>query len=358
MPQGFDTDAVACLSQSTWEVDAGVSLKNGEGWLLPRLPPASVNAIHVENLDTEARRVLPSFVLHLLLKHKQLVLAGGAALAVLCPGMMHSDYDLFVVGATNVEADAILSDILSHRHIRSLRTGNAVTMFLEETESSRYIQVVLRLYDSISSLLKGFDISPCKVAITSSRSNGCLDVYATQSCVQSIQTMSFWVNADAWSAASTSRYFKYIAKGFDVFVPGLRRSALAFVSNSRATNGGLISLFQVERGIMDQIYTQKSPHQRPDYDTIRYWVNRNNFWGQRYQSGYSERATWGWSMYYMLRALFRNGLVWFGLAPSRYEKNPIVCLWHQNPFAPRNPCIGMAYDLKEYAKLTSSLAFI
>jgi hypothetical protein len=209
-------------------------------------------------------------VLGLLRKHApKLVLAGGfvvgAVAVAVDPG---SDVDLYCVGCTEDEADAILHDASATLvHFRKLTTPNAVT-FAPMYGSESTVQIVLRLYATPVDVLWTFDLAPCKVAAWfADPEQQATEVRATASWVEAMRRMTFAVDRRVWGEASVPRVIKYVGKGFDAVVPGVRRSALkppgvlaSLLCNSDAGVGGV---FAAEDHIRFGRYTG---HDRPTLD--------------------------------------------------------------------------------------------
>lgn len=179
-------------------------------------------------------------------------LAGGAVLDMVAaarPGTPQNDYDLYLVGvADEGVADRIVRDVEAILQPRiTHRTGCAITFLLDRPPGDGHgrkggrreyvvVQFVLRLYGDAPEMLCSFDLPPCKVALTctstststctSNQGVRCRVVY-THTWALSMRRMAFWVDPRCWSAASTIRVLKYVAKGFEAFLPGLPRRACA-----------------------------------------------------------------------------------------------------------------------------------
>lgn len=311
-----------------------------ERWLLHSKLPLRNRTLPGQALLAKDLSALPDWIEALLLSHGNLALAGGAALSLACPDIEFGDYDLFLYGATEEQANAILTELTEHALIETWsQTGNAVTCFVKD-DQTHPVQLVLRLHDTLEDVLSSFDLAPSKIAITKN-AQGTLDVFVTESWIEAITRMAFWVDTDCWSAASTSRIFKYYIKGFDVFVPGLRRKALkhAVRMHARAPNGGIGSLFHVEWHVR-----HKSKH--PDAALIRFCVSEYNYWGERFQSGYAERASWGARLYYIVR----SGLAWFGVRPSKRDIRKFFPVqWQKDRLCHLRPAQhSEAFDMESY----------
>lgn len=84
------------------------------------------------------------------------------------------------------------------------------------------MQLVRRLHGDRAEVVASFDISACQVMARLDE-RGRLVVEGTPAFEWSARNMAFFVDFAAWGDASVSRVFKYVAKGFDALVPGLKR---------------------------------------------------------------------------------------------------------------------------------------
>ena len=87
----------------------------------------------------------------------------------------------------------------------------------------RSFQIVLGLHRSRSQILEYFDLAPTK-ALARFEINE-LVVEALPTFVESLRSMSFFLDPVYWSPATVGRVTKYVAKGFECAVPGVRRDA-------------------------------------------------------------------------------------------------------------------------------------
>jgi hypothetical protein len=215
----------------------------------------------------------------LLLFHDNLVVAGGAALAALCPFVSPGDdSDLFIYGIDSDGADCIVASLLEladldGAHVAA-HTQNAVTLCLGD---GTLVQVVLRLHATPVDVISSFDLAPCKVLVKSD-SKGNLTAWCLPSFCASLRRMAMWVDSDAtWSRGSVIRILKYYAKGFEVFVPGTRRAAMRMEALEAPLSRveGLAALFVLEHRIQrDLLYRRLAPKDVPRYarlDTSILW---------------------------------------------------------------------------------------
>ncbi|KAF6252692.1 hypothetical protein COO60DRAFT_1643816 [Scenedesmus sp. NREL 46B-D3] len=217
-----------------------------------------------------ASAALPAPVLALLMAHANLLLAGGAALGVAsdCVGA-GSDYDLFVWGLSEAEAEAIKQELVSMPGVTvCAQTASALSVVWGETDE--VIQLITWLYQAPCHVLGSFDLAPCKVAL--GRFGGSsLRLKAHVAWFVSMRHLTCWVDLDCWSEASVARILKYYAKGFDVIVPGLDRASL------RAGNP---CTFQARRGIcnlfkIEAYAVHEAGHGRPSYAQLHALLRRH-----------------------------------------------------------------------------------
>ena len=182
-----------------------------------------------------AKTQLPESVVRLI-DEFPLVLAGGSVLGMIAaPGLVEKghDYDLFAYGLDDEAADQMLhtisDSILPSPAWRLIQTPNAWT-FLEqerrfqEGHSPVVIQVILRLYRNPYEVPVGFDIAASRVALWKER--GDLTIRACPSWLETMRRMTILVEPfeGLFSKATTMRVVKYAGKGFDVIMPGLRKT--------------------------------------------------------------------------------------------------------------------------------------
>lgn len=197
----------------------------GDGrWLFsgfPRFPPGTpvlrAGPLELPEFVEDCLRTFPG----------ELVLAGGAAMAAACALSADdpdADYDLFVVtGDDEARAREILEIVAGWADVACV-TGCAVTLRVADL----VVQVVLRLHSEASDVVRGFDLAPCQVVVDCPGPGLPLRARATRAFLLAVERMAFFVPpaAPAWSTSAAARIFRYYCKGFDVFMPGMRRSAL------------------------------------------------------------------------------------------------------------------------------------
>jgi ankyrin repeat protein len=133
-----------------------------------------------------------------------------------------SDVDLFLYGLTEQEGiekikqiekkirDAILSEVTI------VRTKYAIT--IASQYPTRHIQIVLRIYGSISEILTGFDVD-CACAAYDGK-----QVYASPRAVVSYMTQINEIDLSRRSPSYENRLSKYSRRGFEIYWENLYRS--------------------------------------------------------------------------------------------------------------------------------------
>ncbi|KAI0404447.1 ankyrin repeat protein [Xylaria palmicola] len=161
-----------------------------------------------------------------------------------CPA---SDVDLFLYGLNEEQAvqkikdieirirDAILSEVTV------VRTKNAITICSQYP--TRHIQIVLRVYKSISEILTGFDID-CSGAAYDGK-----QVYTTPRALASYITQINPIDLSRRSPSYENRLSKYSHRNFEVLWPELDRSRVdpTIFERSFQRTLGLARLLVLER---------------------------------------------------------------------------------------------------------------
>lgn len=312
-------------------------------------------------------------VLDLLIGYN-LVLAGGSALWACCEHVPKgSDYDLFVYGVDEEGADSMVSHItasLEEEGFKCMRTDRALT-FVSVSLEDIIIQIILRIYSRPEEVVSSFDIGPCKVAIWHCKDKHEMRVEATQEFIESMRYGSFIVPIHQWHNSSVARILKYVAKGFDVYFPGLRRSCVEPSIYEKKpsidkTNKKIDArcLFYAERRLSELM-----PCRRPSLDNDVIWrIARELFLPT---SDYEDEESYD-LLYYSRRAYYvLVGLVMRGvhtmtslLRPSKKPlptPKPYMLLWNRYSkdtigsanFPRHDPCIASMFDSKSYACVAS-----
>lgn len=135
-----------------------------------------------------------------------------------------SDVDLFLYGLTEEEAVEKIKQI--EQRIRdsiltettTIRTKNAIT--IASQYPTRHVQIVLRIYRSISEILTGFDVD-CSCAAYDGK-----QVYASPRAVAAYMTQVNTIDLTRRSPSYENRLSKYSHRGFEVYWPLLDRSRI------------------------------------------------------------------------------------------------------------------------------------
>jgi Ankyrin repeats (3 copies)/Ankyrin repeat len=123
----------------------------------------------------------------------------------------------------------------------TIRTKNAIT--IASQYPTRHVQIVLRLYDSISQILTGFDVDCACAAYTGNQ------VYATPRAIAAFMTQCNVVDMTRRSPSYENRLSKYSHRGFEVQVPNLDRSRIdpTIFERSFGRTVGLARLLVLEK---------------------------------------------------------------------------------------------------------------
>ncbi|XP_014560340.1 hypothetical protein COCVIDRAFT_89408 [Bipolaris victoriae FI3] len=135
-----------------------------------------------------------------------------------------SDVDLFLYGISEEQAvekikqieqrikDSILTETTT------IRTKNAIT--IASQYPTRHVQIVLRIYRSISEILTGFDVDCSCVAYDGKQ------VYASPRALAAFMTQVNTIDLTRRSPSYENRLSKYARRGFEVYWPLLDRSRI------------------------------------------------------------------------------------------------------------------------------------
>ncbi|PVI06470.1 ankyrin [Periconia macrospinosa] len=158
-----------------------------------------------------------------------------------------SDVDLFLYGLS--EEDAINKIIEIEQRVKdsiltevtTIRTKNAITIVSHYP--TRHIQIVLRMYKSISEILTGFDVD-CSCAAYDGQ-----QVYAAPRALAAYMTQANTVDLTRRSPSYENRLSKYSRRGFEVYWPLLDRSRIdpTIFERNFGRTVGLARLLVLER---------------------------------------------------------------------------------------------------------------
>jgi hypothetical protein len=118
----------------------------------------------------------------------------------------------------------------SSEEVTCIRTTRAITIVSQFPQryistrsflNCRHIQIILRLYSSPSEILSGFDVDACAVGYDGTQ------VYASPRAFISHITQTVTVDVAMQSASYEMRLIKYASRGFEIYVPNLRRDEIS-----------------------------------------------------------------------------------------------------------------------------------
>ncbi|KAI3331654.1 ankyrin repeat protein [Xylariaceae sp. AK1471] len=161
-----------------------------------------------------------------------------------CPA---SDVDLFLYGLNEEQAIQKIKDIETRirdailSEVTVVRTKNAITICSQYP--TRHIQIVLRVYKSVSEILTGFDID-CSGAAYDGK-----QVYTTPRALASYITQINPIDLSRRSPSYENRLSKYSHRNFEVYWPELDRSRVdpTIFERSFQRTLGLARLLVLER---------------------------------------------------------------------------------------------------------------
>ncbi|KAI1798565.1 hypothetical protein F4811DRAFT_548003 [Daldinia bambusicola] len=144
-----------------------------------------------------------------------------------------SDIDIFLYGLDSedeaikrileIEAAVRRSQRLFSGQALTLRSKNAIT-FISPKYPFRHVQVILRLYRSISEILTGFDVDCACVAFDGTQ------VYTNPRGVTAIATQTNTIDLTRRSPSYENRLYKYRNHNFEVYWDSLDRSRVKRVT--------------------------------------------------------------------------------------------------------------------------------
>ena len=139
-----------------------------------------------------------------------LLLAGGSMLNNVIKCEIETDYDLFLYGLTEDQANNKLKDLINSLNIMYIqRSENAITIISNGSE----IQIILRLYQTKAEILQSFDVDSCCVGYDGTH------ILITPRCLYAINNMINMFDFDRMSPSYEYRLAKYMTRGFSVYVP-------------------------------------------------------------------------------------------------------------------------------------------
>jgi len=158
-----------------------------------------------------------------------------------------SDVDLFIYGLNEEQAlekikqiERNVKDSILHE-TTTIRTKNAIT--IASQYPTRHIQIVLRLYDSVSQIITGFDVDSACVAYDGKQ------VYAAPRAITAFITQCNTIDLTRRSPSYENRLSKYSHRGFEAHWPLLDRSRIdpTIFERSFGRTQGLARLLILEK---------------------------------------------------------------------------------------------------------------
>lgn len=135
-----------------------------------------------------------------------------------------SDVDLFLYGLSEEQATEKIKQIETKikntilHETTTVRTKNTITIVSQYP--TRHVQIVLRIYKSISEILTGFDVD-CSCAAYDGK-----QVYLAPRALAAYITQINRIDLTRRSPSYENRLSKYTHRGFEVFWPSLDRSKI------------------------------------------------------------------------------------------------------------------------------------
>jgi len=193
-----------------------------------------------------------------------------------------SDVDLFLYALTENEAlekikhieKAVRNSVIAETTV--IRTKHAITIVSEYP--TRHVQIVLRIYKSISEILTGFDVDCACVAYDGKQ------IYASPRAIGAFMCQINTIDLSRRSPSYENRLSKYSKRGFEVYWPNLDRDKIdptIFERNFRRTVG-LARLLVLEKLPLktdrEQYQDQRRRERgRPYIQRNEYGVSRGNY---------------------------------------------------------------------------------
>ena len=214
-----------------WLIGEGVSDRIEESTTVdgdPKMPPipeydvAKIEEYFIPNTEV----ISESETEPIIIDYRNLMaIAGGFPLHIVT-GAKSNDEDLFLI-IPNAREDPDLG--LWKTYIKSyikkklgkgsiVVTDHSVTLYPEEGVRGipDKIQIILRIYHSLTEVLMGFDIGACGVGIYKGR------LYATERALYEIVNRTIMVSMNRASTSYAYRLIKYALKGFGLYVEGVQ----------------------------------------------------------------------------------------------------------------------------------------
>lgn len=193
-----------------------------------------------------------------------------------------SDVDLFLYGLTEEEAVEKIKQIETSirdsilQETTTIRTKNTIT--IASQYPTRHVQIVLRIYKSVSEILTGFDVD-CSCAAYDGN-----QVYASPRALAAYMTQINTIDLTRRSPSYENRLSKYSHRGFEVYWAELDRSRIdptIFERSFTRTQGlaRLLVLEQLPKSSDREAYMDQRRRERGRPDINRYAFQRHRLRG-------------------------------------------------------------------------------
>lgn len=197
----------------------------------PAVFPEEIDAVSVNNLMLTTYGVINNI---LLIGDGKLSLCGGALINILTFAQRQvnpDDFDIFFHCASIEEADVILYKCMGFLkkfpHIHYVRNQYVQTVGFTYNHKYMKIQFIRRIYKSKDQILLGFDLAPSRFGY-----NPRDGFFSTICGAISFAMRAFPVDLTQRSLSHGRRLNKYMNKGFNVLLPGIRNINIDYNINT------------------------------------------------------------------------------------------------------------------------------
>jgi hypothetical protein len=155
---------------------------------------------------------------------KNIIIAGGAALAMHQKNFDIADIDIFFHSCNSVDVERIIREfIYFYRNKREFLfvkdSKDAITIHFRGYENIPSIQFIKRIYNSPSEIIHGFDIDCSCIYMTVGKIR---EFFCTERCLYSLTHRCNIVNFDRLSPSYEYRICKYSTRKFDIYIPFMK----------------------------------------------------------------------------------------------------------------------------------------
>lgn len=142
-----------------------------------------------------------------------ILLGGGSVTNAILDNNIRTDYDFFIYGLSEEEANAKIRKCLEVLCQDDQYCCHKISRSTHSITCGREYQFILRIYSSISEILHGFDVDSCCTGFDGK------NVYLTRRADYALKHMINVVDFDRMSPTYETRLIKYMSRGFSVYVP-------------------------------------------------------------------------------------------------------------------------------------------